>query len=349
MWDLSKLAITAEMLNLIAEIDEFKGAWQLLGRLAPDRLQQLRKVATIESIGSSTRIEGAKLSDKEVEALLSNVEAHSFASRDEQEVAGYAFVCEEIFQGFTSIGWSENIIKQLHGWLLQYSDKDQRHRGHYKTIANNIEAFDERGKSLGVVFETTSPFETPLKMQELIFWTASQLDQKNLHPLLIIGIFVAVFLAIHPFEDGNGRLSRILTTLLLLKSGYHYMPYSSLESVIERNKESYYLALRRTQGSLKLDNPDFTPWLLFFLRSLHKQKVHLEQKVTREKALLAHLPELSAQIIHLVGEQGRLGIQDIEILTGANRHTLKKHLTSLVRAGSLIRVGKGKATQYGLP
>ncbi len=337
------------MLGIIAEIDEFRGSWQLLGRLTPERLQQLKKVATIESIGSSTRIEGSKLSDKEVEKLLANLEAYAFVSRDEQEVAGYAYVCEEVFQGFESINFTENIIKQLHGWLLKFSDKDQRHRGDYKKLSNNVEAFDENMKSLGVVFETTSPFETPMKMQELIAWTALQLEQKTLHPLLIIGMFIVAFLAIHPFQDGNGRLSRILTTLLLLKSGYLYVPYSSLESIIELNKESYYLALRRTQGSLKSDSPDFEPWLIFFLRALQKQKLHLEQKVTREKVLLLQISELSSRIITSLHEHGRLGIGDIEKLIGANRNTLKKHLGDLVHSGNILRFGKGKATWYTLP
>ncbi len=348
MWDISKITITLEMLSLIAEIDEFKGAWQLLGRLTPERLQQLKKIATIESIGSSTRIEGSKLSDREVERLFSNLNSHSFVSRDEQEVAGYAYVCEEIFQGFESIGFSENIIRQLHGWLLKFSDKDQRHRGEYKKLSNNIEAFDEKGKSLGILFETASPFETPLKMRELMDWTSSQLEQKTLHPLLILGIFVVVFLAIHPFQDGNGRLSRVLTTLLLLKSGYLYVQYSSLESIIERNKESYYLALRKTQNNLKSDSPDFGPWLLFFLRALQKQKVHLEQKMAREKALFLHIPELSSRIITLIHDHGRLGIGDLEKMTGANRNTLKKHLKDLVEAGTLLKLGKGKATWYTL-
>lgn len=349
MWDLSKIIITPEMLFLIAEIDEFKGAWQLLGRLTPERLGQLKRVATIESIGSSTRIEGSQLSDREVEKLLSNLDTHSFVSRDEQEVAGYARVCEEVFQGFESMGLTENVTKQLHGWLLKFSDKDERHRGDYKKLSNNVEAFDESGTSLGIVFETATPFDTPSKMQELVFWTHAQLEQKTTHPLLIIGVFVVAFLAIHPFQDGNGRLSRILTTLLLLKSGYLYVPYSSLESIIERNKEGYYLALRRTQGSLKSGNPDFGPWLMFFLRALQKQKTHLEQKVSREKALLQHIPELSAQIISLLQAHGRLGIGDLETMTGANRNTLKKYLSGLTRDESILRLGKGKATWYTLP
>ena len=349
MWDISKIKITPEMLSLIAEIDEFKGAWQLLGRLAPERLQQLKKVATIESIGSSTRIEGSKLTDREVERLLSNLKTYSFVSRDEQEVAGYAYACDEVFQCFDSINLTENIIKQFHGWLLKFSDKDQRHRGEYKKFPNNVEAFDETGKSLGIVFETTSPFDTPSKMQELVFWTATQLEHKDLHPLLIIGIFIVVFLAIHPFQDGNGRLSRILTTLLLLKAGYSYVPYTALESIIERNKESYYLALRKTQSSLKTDRFDFEPWLTFFLRALQKQKVHLEKKATLEKILLRHLPEQSSQIVTILHDHGRLSISDIEKMTSINRNTLKKHLTDLTKEGTIIRLGKGRSTWYALP
>lgn len=345
MWDLSKITITSEILSLIGEIDEFKGTWKLLGILAPDRLQALRKVATIESVGSSTRIEGSKLSDREVERLLSNINTGSFISRDEQEVAGYAFVCEEIFQSFEVIDLSENIIKQLHSWLLQYSTKDQRHKGEYKKLSNNVEAFSEDGKSLGVVFETVSPFDTPRKMQELVLWTREQLGVKMLHPLLIIGIFIVVFLAIHPFQDGNGRLSRILTTLLLLKTGYLYVPYSSLESIIEHSKESYYLALRRTQASLN-EEPDFSSWLIFFLRSLKKQKVHLEQKVSREKEINLHMPELSSQIVNLIHEHGRIGVGAIAQMTGQNRNTIKKHLASLVKRGAILQLGQGRATWY---
>ena len=347
MWDLSKITITSEMLSLIGEIDEFKGTWQLLGILAPDRLQSLRKVATIESIGSSTRIEGSKLSDREVEKLLSNINIGSFVSRDEQEVAGYAFVCEEVFQGFESIPLSENIIKQLHGWLLQYSTKDQRHKGEYKKLSNNVEAFDESGKSIGIVFETASPFDTPAKMQELVLWARENLETKALHPLLVIGIFVVTFLAIHPFQDGNGRLSRILTTLLLLKTGYLYAPYSSLESIIERSKESYYLALRRTQASLRTE-PDFSAWLIFFLRSLQKQKTHLEQKVSREKELGLHMPELTSKIVSLIHEHGRMSISDIEKMTGENRNSIKKHLAKLVEKGTILQLGKGRAPWYVL-
>jgi Fic family protein len=348
MLDIEKLRISPEMLALIAELDEFKGAWQLLGRLAPERLRALRKIATIESIGSSTRIEGATLSDLEVEKLLSDLKAHSFVSRDEQEVAGYAYVCDEVFQNFEAIDFSENIIKQLHSWLLKYSDKDQRHRGEYKKLPNHVEAFDAAGKSIGIVFQTATPFETPMKMHDLVSWTQEQLEHKTLHPLLIIGIFIVVFLAIHPFQDGNGRLSRVLTTLLLLKSGYVYVPYSSLESIIERNKKSYYMALAKTQKSLTSDKPDFHPWLLFFLQSLHKQKVHLDHKISREKILMLHVSDLVGNVLTLLADHGKLTISQLETMTGANRNTLKKNLALMVKQGHINRLGRGRATWYAL-
>lgn len=348
MFDISKLSVSPAMLNMIADIDEFKGVWKHFGKLAPDRLQVLRKVATIESIGSSTRIEGAKLSDSEVEQLLARLDTHSFRSRDEEEVAGYASVCEEIFTSFEEIELTENVIKQLHAWLLKFSHKDERHRGEYKKFPNNVEAFDAQGKSLGVVFQTTSPFETPGKMQELVYWTREHLEHKTLHPLLVIGIFVVVFLAIHPFQDGNGRLSRVLTTLLLLKAGYTYVPYSSLESIIENSKESYYLSLRRTQQTLLEAQPEFDPWLLFFLRALQKQKNHLEVKIERENLMRLHLPVLSGDIISLLREHSRLTIGQLEELTRANRNTLKKYLSDLVSNAQIKRFGKGRGTWYTL-
>ena len=142
------LQITPEILNLIARIDEFKGAWRALGTLAPDRLSALRRVATIESIGSSTRIEGSKLSDREVEQLLSNLEIESFATRDEQEVAGYAELMDLVCSSWQDIPFTENHIRQLHQVLLRYSEKDTRHRGNYKTNSNSVAAFDEIGTQI---------------------------------------------------------------------------------------------------------------------------------------------------------------------------------------------------------
>jgi len=340
------LKITPEILTLITEIDEFKGAWKALGTLAPERLSALRRVATIESIGSSTRIEGSKLSDSEVNKLLSNIEIKQFETRDEQEVAGYAEAIETVFASAKAITLTENHIKQLHRDLLRHSSKDERHRGDYKTNTNHVSAFDDEGNEIGIVFETATPFDTPRLMSELVEWTNTNLDQKALHPLLVAAIFTVVFLEIHPFQDGNGRLSRILTTLILLRSGYEYVPYSSLESVIEQSKEGYYLALRRTQGTIRTANPDWHPWLIFFLRALQQQKARLEIKMTREKLLMEQLPPLSVEIVDLVKTQGQLKIAQIVELTGANRNTVKKHLGDLVAANHIAKQGVGKGTTY---
>ncbi len=340
------LQITSEILSLIAEVDEFKGAWKALGTLAPDRLSALRHVATIESIGSSTRIEGSKLSDAEVERLLSNLDMTSFAGRDEQEVAGYASVMETVLVSHEQIDLTENHIRQLHRDLLIHSRKDEHHRGNYKTSPNHVSAFDAQGKEVGIVFETASPFETPRLMSELMDWTRGALDDGRLHPLLFIGIFTVTFLEIHPFQDGNGRLSRVLTSLLLLRAGYAYTPYASLESVIEKSKDSYYLALRRTQGTIRTDAPDWQPWLTYFLTSLARQKRNLEAKMEREHRLLASLPELSEQILTLAKNHCRLSLRQIVELTAANRNTVKKHVAALVRARQLIQHGTGRGTWY---
>jgi len=340
--------ITPEILSLIAQIDEFKGVWRTLGTLAPDRLSALRRVATIESIGSSTRIEGSKLSDREVERLLSNLVIQSFETRDEQEVAGYAELMDLVFESWPNIPFNENHIKQLHQILLRHSDKDSRHRGQYKTNSNSVAAFDESGNQIGIVFETATPFNTPHLMAELVTWVKDEREQKTLHPLLIIAIFVVVFLEIHPFQDGNGRLSRVLTTLLLLQSGYAYVPYSSLESVIELNKEAYYLALRQTQGLIRTDTPNWQPWLVFFLRSLADQVRRLEKKVEREKIVMTSLPEISLHIVEFVREHGRITIGNAIKLTGISRNTLKVHFRNLVQRGHLTQHGSGRGVWYEL-
>lgn len=344
----TSLEITPEMLVLVAEIDEFKGAWRALGTLAPERLSALRRVATIESIGSSTRIEGSRLSDREVERLLSNLDIKSFASRDEQEVAGYAEVMERVFASWADIPPTENYIKQLHRDLLRYSDKDERHRGGYKTAPNSVAAFDGDGKQVGIVLATASPFDTPGRMAELVAWYDEAARVGVLHPLIAIGLFTVVFLEIHPFQDGNGRLSRVLTTLLLLRAGYAYVPYSSLESVIEQSKEGYYHALRRTQGTIRTAAPDWTPWLTFFLKALQRQMRRLREKVQRERLLLARLPELSLRLLDHARDHGRISIGDAETLTGANRNTLKLHFKALRERGLLVLHGQGRGAWYSL-
>jgi len=340
------IKITPQMLVQIAEIDEFKGAWTGFVNLRPEQLKALKKVSTIESIGSSNRIEGNKLSDSEVEELLSHINKKSFKSRDEEEVAGYAELMNLIFDNYSVIPLSENYIMQLHKILLQYTGKDSRHRGKYKTLSNAVAAFDTNGKEIGIVFETAAPYDTPRLMEELIEWTRKNLDDPFLHPLIVIGVFIVHFLAIHPFQDGNGRLSRALTTMLLLKKGYAYVPYSSMESIIEAAKEGYYRSLRRTQKGIWGARVDYGPWLSFFLTTLQKQKRHLEDKINAIAGDDINLSRNQMRILKLFDDSAQWGSSEIAAQSGMNMETVKKNLASLVEAGYLIKHGRTKGAWY---
>jgi Fic family protein len=311
-------------------------------------LGALRHVATIESIGSSTRIEGVKLTDRQIETLLSNLQRYTFKSRDEQEVAGYAKAMDLLFQSWEELTLTENHLKQLHSVLLSFSVKDEYHRGQYKRTPNNVVAYDRGGKEIGVIFETASPFQTPVEMEQLVKWTIEALSEKLIHPLLVIAVFVVRFLAIHPFQDGNGRLSRILTTLLLLRNGYAYVPYASFEGVIEENKDLYYAALRKIQSTLKQPRPDWETWVVFFLRCLKKQKDNLAAKLERERIAAPPLPPLSLTILKLLREHDHLTISELERLTGANKNTLKVRLRELSQAEQIVKHGQARATRYTL-
>lgn len=341
----SHFTISDALLNDIARIDEFKGRWASIGSLAPEQLSSLRRIATIESVGSSTRIEGSKLTDDEVEAVLAGIEIKSFQSRDEQEVAGYADVMELILESYHEITLTENHIKQLHGILLKHSEKDERHRGQYKNLPNSVEAFDETGQRIGVIFETATPLETPYRMADLITWTNTAMESGKHHPLLVIGYFVIQFLAIHPFQDGNGRLSRALTTLLLLRNGYEYVTYSSMERIIEQRKEEYYIALRRGQTTLGEDESQLHEWITFFITCLVLQIDGLDRKVAQQQ-MMAPLPALSAQILGIVQNHGRITVREAVTLTGANRNTVKNHIQKLVKMGMLSTHGRGRGTWY---
>ena len=345
---LAKLRMTPDLVRTIGELDEFKGRWEALGSLAPERLTALRKIATIESVGSSTRIEGARLTDDEVADLLAGLDPVSFRSRDEQEVAGYADAMNLVYESWADITLDENHIFQLHATLLRYSNKDERHRGRYKTLPNHLEAFDESGRSLGVIFETSSPFDTPRLTSELVGWTRAELAGTSYHPLLVIAAFIVRFLAIHPFQDGNGRLSRVLTSLLLMRSGYSYVPYGSLERIIEDNKDSYYLTLRNAQATLDGDESQLDGWIEFILNCLLRQQKIIKDKIDRER-LMAPLAPLSAAVMSVVEDHGRITVREATALTGANRNTVKAHLRRLVNAGRLVSRGRGKGTWYEKP
>lgn len=335
------------ILKLIAEVDEFKGFWKGMDCLTSETLSNLRVLATIESIGSSTRIEGAKLSDREVAAILEGIDTRSFRSRDEQEVAGYVDAIRLVHESYPEIDLTENNIKYLHKSLMRYSVKDAWHLGEYKKHPNHVAMFDEDGNEIGIIFETTSPFETPAKMKKLVESIRLKMNDDSEHPLVVISDFVVRFLAIHPFQDGNGRLSRILTNLLLLRRGYDYVQYSSHEKIVEANKNRYYLALREAQKVLQEQGASSFTWTEFFLEMMKKQKDELWEKIKREKMAYS-LPQLSQDILDLTRKHGRVTVSFLTTLLQANRNTVKKHVQQLNQAGKLVIHGKGRGVFYTL-
>ena len=340
------IEITPQMLSVISELDTFKASWGGFSALQPEQLKKLKKISTIESIGSSNRIEGNKLSDEEVEQLLSRIQKKSFKNRDEEEIAGYAELMNLIFDSHEVIPLTENYVKHLHKILLQFCENDASHRGEYKKLSNSVSAFDANGKEIGVIFETASPFETPMLMEELVVWTRKNLDDNFYHPLLVIGIFVVHFLAIHPFQDGNGRLSRALTTMLLLKKDYSYVPYSSIESIIEASKDGYYRALRRTQKTLRTEKALYEPWLSFFLTALQKQKKHLEEKIKSFKKHDIGLSKLATDILGLLDEHSQLTVQKVAEILNVKSDTVKKSIKVLVNKNYLLKRGSTKGAWY---
>ena len=346
MPNMSDIVITPDILRKIAEIDTFKGSWNSGGiKIEPEQLKAMKRIATIESIGSSNRIEGNKLNDIDVETVFNNITKKSFQTRDEQEVAGYADLLATIFDSYQDIPLSENYIRQLHKILLSYSTKDERHRGEYKKDSNRVAAFDADGNEIGTIFETATPFDTPRLMQELVDWTNVNFNDGYFHPIITIGVFVVHFLSIHPFTDGNGRLSRALTTMLLLKNGYNYMPYASMESIIEANKEGYYRALRATQKTIWTDKVNYEPWLTFFITSLQKQKRHLEEKITKLSSTTRY-NKTEESIIALFDKKSSWSVLEIAQELNKNNETIKKNVQNLVKKDILEKQGSTKGTYY---
>jgi len=329
----------------IAEIDELRSHWVSGAQLSPQLLGRLKRWVLVTSTGASTRIEGAHLSDEDVEKFIRGLAVQKFAARDRQEVQGYYELLNNVFDAWPTIKLSESTIKHLHKELLKYVEKDERHRGDYKKGENQVVMTDAKGNALAVLFNPTPAYLTPKEMQELVDWTDTQLKIKKHNPLLVIANFVVEFLNIHPFQDGNGRLARIITNLLLLKEGYAYMPYVSHEKLIEDNKSEYYIALRKSQQTIKSKAEDITPWLGFFLDILLKQSkmaIELLNKEDIEK-LLSPKQLLVWKYLQTVDEATP---QEISKKAKVARPTVNQVLDKLLKFKKIERIGLGSATRY---
>jgi len=337
---------TQQLLAIVNRIDNFRGKWEVLGLEKNEYLKELRHLATIQSIGSSTRIEGSKLSNLEVESLLNQVEVTTFQSRDEQEVGGYFETLEIILEQYKEIELSETNIKAFHNQLLRYSTKDQHHKGQYKQFSNKVVATYPNG-SQRTIFNTTEPFKTPKEMENLVNWTSERFSSEDFHPLFVIGVFVYEFLSIHPFQDGNGRLSRLLTTFLLLKEGYTFAQYISFENIIEERKTQYYRALMSAQQHRYTDQELLHEWMLFFFESLASLAQKLEEKYSRYLRLTSYLNERQQQLLSFIQEKGIIRISDAaKLFPDTSSSTLKRDLSLLIKEGQIEKTGQARAISY---
>ncbi len=337
--------------SILAVIDDVKGQFKASLRMTPQAITSLRRSVLVTSAGSSTRIEGAKLTDKEVEDIMQKLAVSKFADRDSQEVQGYLETLKNVFDNYQNLPLRESVILSLHKELLKYSTKDEIQRGHYKHKENIVGVLDAEGKIAQVLFETTPAYLTGKEMLELVEWAREALEQNRFHPLLVIANFIIEFLKIHPFEDGNGRLSRVLTNLLLLRSGYQFVQYVSHEQIVERRKDDYYFALRSSQATFKSQTkPEGThetiaPWLNFFFSTLEGQATKALMYLEEERIEDTLSPKQYAVWKYISGKgEGSLG--EIIEATGIVRGTVRQALLRLVELGKLKRIGRGRATRY---
>jgi len=335
-----------EIHKFINEIDLLKSRWVSGAKLDPQALGRLKKSVLVTSTGASTRIEGSELSDEDVERVMRGLSIQKFKNRDKQEVRGYFEILTNVFEAYKSIPFSESTIKFFHKELLKYAEKDTIHRGNYKSTDNEVAMVNSDGEPTQVLFDTTSAWLTPKEMQELVEWTQNAFLEKKFHPLIIIGNFIVEFLLIHPFTDGNGRLSRILSNLLLLQHGYEYMPYVSQEKLIEGNKPEYYVALRQSQKTFRTDMENIVPWLSFFLKIILEQSKHAIQLLSEEE--VGKLLSSQQQIVWNFILKSEIEITPLQISKNTNipRPTINQALVKLLRLKWIERIGLGRATRY---
>lgn len=335
----------SHIVSAIAKIDELKGQWTAGARLHPQVLGSLKQSVLITSTGASTRIEGARLSDKDIENLMRGISIQKFRDRDIQEVKGYYELLLNVFDSWQTLHVNIGLIKSFHKELLKYGDKDVLHRGEYKSKENKVIMIDEAGQSIGTLFDTTPAYLTPIAMQELLEWTHEALSQKTYHPLLIIGSFLIEFLKIHPFEDGNGRLSRVLTNLLLLQAGYAYIPYVSHEKLIEDNKPDYYMALRKSQNTFGSHYENLEPWLSFFLEIMMQQTKRAVNLITDER-IETTFSKNQLTVWRYIQNKGEATIGVIVKDTNVSRATVKQALIKLQDIDNIEMLGVGRGARY---
>ncbi len=332
-------------LPTIAEIDGIRGEFKSGLRMTPQAITSLKRSVLVTSAGASTRIEGSKLSDEEVEKIMQGLSVSKFADRDSQEVQGYLETLQNVFDSYQTLPLREGMLTSLHNELLKYSEKDKVHKGKYKTGENTVGVLGPDGQVAKIMFDPTPAWQTPAEMTELVEWTQAALEENRFHPLLVIANFIVEFLKIHPFQDGNGRLSRVLTNLLLLRAGYLFVQYVSHEQIVERRKDEYYLALRKSQETFKTDHDTIEPWLNFFFVVL-KEQATKALSYLEEEHIEDTLSPKQYEVWKFISKVGDASPAEIVQGTDIVMATVRQSLLRLVELGKLKRTGRGPGTRY---
>lgn len=353
VWENSRLSkrlsleapIIEQLYRMLTQIDTVKNTYQVTRHLLPQTLQKLTQSVIVTSTGASNRIEGNLLSDQEVQGIYKNMRIRSFKSRDEQEVVGYLNILQTVFSTPESFSLKESSILAIHQEMLAYSDKDQRHKGQYKFGPNRVEAKDHEGNVIGVMFDPTPPYLVAKEMQELTAWYQWAKDTLFKHPLILIANFIFEYLAIHPFQDGNGRSSRLLTNLMLLQEGYDFTRLVSHERLVEANKAEYYLALNKTQQTWKTDAENIEPWLMFFIEVIQKQ-AEQAQGLLQGDQFEYLLSDKQLELWHWAKTRGMFTRREAIAALGMPSRTIEQIIKKLCDLQKLERLGQGRATRY---
>jgi len=334
------LNVDWKLINLISMIDRFDSLWTAIERREGQSLKQLKSIATVRSVGASNRIEGNRMTNEEVDVLLKNIDITKLTDRDSQEVVGYFDVFDLISESYENITITENNIKSLHNSLIKYSTKDEWHKGDYKRHSNAVEATLVDGTRQIIFQPTEAGFATEDAIRQLIDWYNSETE---VHTLIKCATFVYEFLSIHPFQDGNGRLSRLISTLLLLKNGYKWIQYVSFEHEIESRKSEYYQALRACQ--VQRPNEDITVWIYFFLNALSNIQTQLMKKL-EQSGMETQLSPREKAILTII--QNYSGIKSGEIADRLDipNPTVKRILSDLQSKGMIEKRGSSRSTVY---
>lgn len=335
-----KVDLNWGLIALISRIDRFDATWTTIEKREGQTLKQLKSIATVRSVGASTRIEGSKLNNEEVEVLLKDIDVTKLEDRDTQEVVGYFDTLDLISESYQDIDISENGIKNLHNIVMKHNEKDAWHKGDYKQHSNAVEVTNPDGTKQ-IIFQTTEAgFPTDDAMRSLIDW---YMEDNSTHPLVKCALFAYDFVSIHPFQDGNGRLSRLLASLLLLKNGYKWIQYVSFEHEIESRKTEYYNVLRNCQSNRP--NENVNEWLDFFLGALNNIQNQLQEKLEVQGIEQSLSPREKA-MINFIGDHAGCKSGYIAKKLKIPNPTVKRILPNLIEKGLIERHGVGPGTNY---